>query len=176
MVVVVGSEGDGEETSTHRSCTRALLRPRAAATAATARVWFDCTPPMETRVSEPLERASAARYLEGGVVSDFSLGGQKEGGRMAQCLLKLPHLVASEGKARVAVLALGVNLDLPAQGGGYTRQMLDGRRPEEEGFPRDAGEGLGEAEVEVGHLGFVFSFLLKGGMGVGVKLVEFASK
>src|SRR5205823_11977917 len=48
--------------STQRSCTRTQPRPRRAATAATWRVWFDWTPPIETSVSQPCARASAARY------------------------------------------------------------------------------------------------------------------
>src|SRR4051812_33547634 len=47
--------------STHASCTRTQPRPSRAATAATWRVWFDWTPPIETSVSQPWARASAAR-------------------------------------------------------------------------------------------------------------------
>src|SRR4051812_24778230 len=36
--------------------------PVRAAAAATWRVWFDCTPPIETSVSQPLTSASATRY------------------------------------------------------------------------------------------------------------------
>ena len=36
--------------------------PARAAAAATCRVWFDCTPPIDTRVSQPLASASATRY------------------------------------------------------------------------------------------------------------------
>ena len=36
--------------------------PVRAAAAATWRVWLDCTPPIETSVSQPLARASATRY------------------------------------------------------------------------------------------------------------------
>jgi hypothetical protein len=48
--------------STHASCTSTALRPSFAATAATWRVWFDCTPPMDTRVSAPCARASGTMY------------------------------------------------------------------------------------------------------------------
>ncbi len=36
--------------------------PRCAATAATWRVWFDCTPPIDTSVSAPCAIASGIRY------------------------------------------------------------------------------------------------------------------
>jgi hypothetical protein len=36
--------------------------PTRAAVAATWRVWFDWTPPMDTRVSHPWASASATRY------------------------------------------------------------------------------------------------------------------
>src|SRR4051794_6513695 len=48
--------------STQRSCTSTHWSPRCAATAATCLVWFDCTPPIETSVSQPCASASAARY------------------------------------------------------------------------------------------------------------------
>ena len=47
---------------THFSCTVTALRPEAVAVAVTARVWLLCTPPTETRVSQPLAMASATRY------------------------------------------------------------------------------------------------------------------
>lgn len=40
------------------------LRPSLAATPATWRVWFDCTPPMLISVSQPWARASGMRYLK----------------------------------------------------------------------------------------------------------------
>src|SRR5262249_12382522 len=48
--------------STQCSWTSTQPSPRCAATAATWRVWFDCTPPIETNVSQPCASASAARY------------------------------------------------------------------------------------------------------------------
>ncbi|HVL60736.1 MAG TPA: aminocyclopropane-1-carboxylate deaminase/D-cysteine desulfhydrase family protein, partial [Microbacterium sp.] len=48
----------GGVQSTQCSCTSTAFMPRCAATAATWRVWFDCTPPMETSVSAPFSRAS----------------------------------------------------------------------------------------------------------------------
>ena len=48
--------------STHRSWTSTAARPRCAATAATWRVWLDCTPPMLTRVSAPWARTSGTMY------------------------------------------------------------------------------------------------------------------
>jgi len=47
---------------THFSWTVTALRPEAVAVAVTARVWLLCTPPTETRVSQPFEMASATRY------------------------------------------------------------------------------------------------------------------
>ena len=52
----------GSGQSTHRSCTSTAFRPSFAATAATCRVWLDCTPPMDTRVSAPRASASGTRY------------------------------------------------------------------------------------------------------------------
>ena len=48
--------------STQLSCTSTHLSPARAATAATWRVWLDCTPPIETSVSQPWASASATRY------------------------------------------------------------------------------------------------------------------
>src|SRR5689334_8602999 len=48
--------------STQLSCTSRAVRPKRAATAATCRVWLDCTPPIETSVSQPVASASATRY------------------------------------------------------------------------------------------------------------------
>ncbi len=48
--------------STQLSWTSRHFRPSLAATAATCRVWFDCTPPMETSVSAPCASASGTRY------------------------------------------------------------------------------------------------------------------
>jgi hypothetical protein len=48
--------------STQLSCTSTHPMPVRAATAATWRVWLDCTPPMETSVSHPSASASATRY------------------------------------------------------------------------------------------------------------------
>ena len=48
--------------STQLSWTRTHFRPATAAAAATWRVWFDWTPPIETSVSQPCASASATRY------------------------------------------------------------------------------------------------------------------
>src|SRR6266487_3186598 len=48
--------------STQNSWTSTHLSPVRAAAAATCRVWFDCTPPIETSVSQPCASASATRY------------------------------------------------------------------------------------------------------------------
>ena len=82
--------------------------PIFAATAATMRVWFDCTPPIETSVSA----------FEAKCVGDD--------------VFELAQLVAAEREARIAVLALGVELDLAAEMGGQARQLLDRRRTEGE--------------------------------------------
>src|SRR3954464_9746971 len=48
--------------STQLSCTSTQPMPVRAAAAATCRVWFDCTPPIDTSVSHPCASASATRY------------------------------------------------------------------------------------------------------------------
>ena len=89
--------------------------PRCAATAATWRVWFDWMPPIDTSVSQPCASASGNQVFE------------------------LARLVAAEGQAAVAVLALGVQLDLAAQVRAQALQGLDRRRAEGQ---RMAGEAL----------------------------------
>ena len=79
--------------------------PSFAATAATWRVWFDCTPPMVTRVSA----------VRGDGVGDD--------------VLELADLVAPEREPRVAVVALGPDLDVAAERLGEPAELLDGRRP-----------------------------------------------
>ena len=89
--------------------------PSLAATAATWRVWFDCTPPMVTSVSA------------------------LEAMRVGDDVFELADLVAAEGEAGVAVLALGVELDAAAEMLGQAVELLDGRGAEGEGV---AGEFL----------------------------------
>jgi hypothetical protein len=48
--------------STQLSWMSTHLSPALAATAATWRVWLDCTPPIDTSVSQPCASASATRY------------------------------------------------------------------------------------------------------------------
>ncbi len=48
--------------STQLSWTSRALRPSLAATAATCRVWLDCTPPIDTRWVAPWASASGTRY------------------------------------------------------------------------------------------------------------------
>ena len=48
--------------STQLSWTSTHFRPATAAAAATWRVWFDWTPPIDTSVSQPCASASATRY------------------------------------------------------------------------------------------------------------------
>ena len=71
--------------STQLSWTSTHFSPTRAATPATCRVWLDCTPPIETRVSQPFAMASATRY------SSFA------------------RFVTAIGDAGVAVLPLGVD-------------------------------------------------------------------
>ena len=59
------------------------------------------------------------------------------GERVGDEVLELAHLVAAERDARVAVLALGPDLDLAAERGAEPRQGMDRRRAEQQ---RDTGE------------------------------------
>lgn len=52
----------GSSQSTHRSCTSRHASPSFAATAATCRVWFDWTPPIDTSVSAPEASTSGTMY------------------------------------------------------------------------------------------------------------------
>ena len=52
------------------------------------------------------------------------------GKRVGHDVFELPQLVAAEGEARVAVLALGVELDPAAQMRGQPCELLDRRRAE----------------------------------------------
>jgi hypothetical protein len=58
-------------------------------------------------------------------------------------VLELPHLVPAEGEARVAVLALRPDLDLPAELLGEARQPVHRRRPEEQGDAVEVGKRHG---------------------------------
>ena len=80
--------------------------PILAATAATMRVWLDCTPPIETSVSA---------FERDGVGHD---------------IFQLAQLVAAERQAGIAVVALGVDLHLAAERRGHARQVLDRRGAE----------------------------------------------
>ena len=82
--------------------------PIFAATAATWRVWFDCTPPIVTSVSA------------------------FEAKRIGNDIFELAQLVAAEREAGIAVLALGVDLDLVAKMRAQAPEPLDRRRPEGE--------------------------------------------
>lgn len=55
-------------------------------------------------------------------------------------LLEFSDLVASKCQSRVAVLALGIDIDLTAQSFCDIWQMLNWRGTEKERFPRDTGE------------------------------------
>ena len=83
-------------------------RPRWRATPVTARVWLDCTPPIDTSVSQPWASASAARYSS------------------------LRTLLPPKAMPRVAVLALGPDLDPAAEGGAEPGQRMDRRRAEQQ--------------------------------------------
>ena len=82
--------------------------PILAATAATMRVWLDCTPPIETSVSALEAIASGMMYSS------------------------LRSLLPPIGEARIAVLALGVELDLAAEMLRQPLQLLDMGGPEGE--------------------------------------------
>ena len=75
--------------------------PILAATAATMRVWLDCTPPIETSVSALEAIASGMMYSS------------------------LRSFVAAEGQPRIAVFPLGVEFDLAAEVLREPLQLLD---------------------------------------------------
>ena len=52
------------------------------------------------------------------------------GDRLGHEIFELAHLVAAEGEAAVAVVALGEDLDLAAETGGEAGQLFDRRRAE----------------------------------------------
>jgi hypothetical protein len=83
-----------------------MLRTKADATAATIRVWFDCTPPIETSVSALLAITSGT------------------------ILFELAQLVAAVSETGVAVLPLGENLYVPARMRRQAEQFFDRGRSE----------------------------------------------
>ena len=83
--------------------------PSFAATAATWRVWFDWMPPIVTSVSQPCCQ------------------------RVGHEIFELPHLVAAESEAAVAIVALGENLDLAAEMFCEPLELLDRGRAEVSG-------------------------------------------
>ena len=70
--------------STQFSCTRTAFRPSFAATAATCRVWLDCTPPIDTRVSAPSASASGTRYSSLRVLFPPNASPELQSSRFAQ--------------------------------------------------------------------------------------------
>lgn len=106
------SEYSGGSIGTHFSCTVTAFRPLATAVAVTARVWLDCTPPIETSVSHPLALASATRYSS---CCQIGLTGTH-----------LADLVAAVCETRITVLAFGVDVYLPTKLGSEVWEMADG--------------------------------------------------
>src|SRR5438105_3833421 len=84
--------------STQCSCTSTQARPRWAATAATCRVWFDWTPPMETSVSQPCASASAARYSSLRVLLPPYARPELQSSRLAQISTRPPRCSASRSR------------------------------------------------------------------------------
>jgi hypothetical protein len=74
----------GSSQSTHFSWTRRHLRPSLAATAATCRVWLDWMPPIDTRVSAPLVRASGTRYSSLRILLPPKASPELQSSRLAQ--------------------------------------------------------------------------------------------
>ena len=94
--------------------------PSFAATAATMRVWLDCTPPIETSVSA-LRRD-----------------------RVGHDVFQLAQLVAAEGQAGIAVLTLGIDFHVAAEVFGEARQKLDRRGTEGQRIARELGKHAGD--------------------------------
>ncbi len=80
--------------------------PILAAVAATMRVWFDCTPPIETSVSAPEAIASGTMYSS------------------------LRSLLPPKARPELQSSRLAIELDVAAEMGRKARQFLDRRRPE----------------------------------------------
>ena len=74
----------GSGQSTQLSCTSTAFRPSLAATAATWRVWLDCTPPIDTRVSAPRSSASGTRYSSLRVLFPPKASPELQSSRLAQ--------------------------------------------------------------------------------------------
>src|SRR4029453_4403051 len=70
--------------STQDSWTSTHLSPVRAAAAATCRVWFDCTPPIETSVSQPCASASATRYSSFRILLPPNARRELQSSRLAQ--------------------------------------------------------------------------------------------
>ena len=73
------------------------------------------------------------------------------GKRLGNQVLELAGLVAAERQAAIAVLALGVELDLAAKMRAQSLQGLDWRRPEGERMAREALQIHGSGLLAVGH-------------------------
>ena len=76
------------------------------------------------------------------------------GDRVGDDIFELAQLVAAEREARIAVLALGVELDLAAEMGAQARELLDRRRTERERvaiklFQHATASNLGETRVKL---------------------------
>ncbi len=69
---------------TQLSWTSVAFRPSLAATAATCRVWLDCTPPIETSVSAPCASASGTRYSSLRVLFPPKASPELQSSRLAQ--------------------------------------------------------------------------------------------
>src|SRR4051794_20698797 len=83
--------------STQLSCTSTQPRPRCAQTAATCRVWLDCTPPIETSVSQPCASASATRYSSLRVLLPPKASPELQSSRLAQ-MLAPPRCLVSRSR------------------------------------------------------------------------------
>ena len=70
--------------STQLSWTRTACNPSFAATAATWRVWLDCTPPIDTRWVAPWASASGTRYSNLRVLFPPKASPELQSSRLAQ--------------------------------------------------------------------------------------------
>ena len=86
--------------STHASCTVTALSPRWAATPVTWRVWLDCTPPIDTNVSQPWASASGIRYSSLRVLLPPKAMPELQSSRLAQ-ISTAPPRCALEPRERV---------------------------------------------------------------------------
>ena len=159
---------DARRASRPSSPARARTSARAcAATAATWRVWLDCTPPIETSVSQPCASASATRYSSLRVLLPPKASPLLQSSRFAQtaapprcavsrssgCTGDGPNSSGWRGKSASAMGSPSSRRSAYAGGPGCRarsvgraqRRLVQQRREGLPGLPRDLGGALGVA-------------------------------